>query len=567
VRSSVGAPIVVEASVWGVMVVGCSEQQPLPADTEARLADFTELVATAVANANSRDGLAQLAAELEALRRVATLVARGVPPEEVFASVTEEVNRLFLSDVSNLCRLESDGTFTILASARERFPVGSRWPVGGKNVTTLVFETGRPGRIDNFVYTGPLADDIRGDIRSAVGAPIIVDGHLWGVLNLGRTTREPPLPPDTEARLADFTELVAMAIANAESRSGLARLADEQAALRRVATLVAEGAPPTAVFDAVAAEMASLLDADGLTLVRYEPDDELTVLAHHGPAAQQVPPGTRIRHDGESVSAMVRRTQRPARMASYANTDGHIGEVIGDLRFRSGVGAPIVVDGRLWGATIANWTAEEPPAPDTEERLAQFARLLDTAIANADGRDQLTASRARLVSEAHEARRRVVRDLHDGAQQRLVHTIITLKLAHRTLEQGKQDLAPLVSEALKHAETANHELRELVHGILPAVLTRDGLRAGVDELAGRMSIPVEIDIEVERLPPVVEATAYFVVAGALTNVVKHARAERAEVTAFVHDETLHVEVRDNGVGGANPLGQGLIGLSDRVTAL
>jgi NAD(P)-dependent dehydrogenase (short-subunit alcohol dehydrogenase family)/signal transduction histidine kinase len=257
---------------------------------------------------------------------------------------------------------------------------------------------------------------------------------------------------------------------------------------RRVATLVAEGAPPAAVFDAVAAEMATLLVADGITLVRYEPDDELTVLAHRGPAAGQLAPGTRVRHDGASVSATVRRTQRPARIVSYADTDGQIGELVGDLGFGSGVGAPIVVDGRLWGATVANWTAEEPPPPGTEQRMAKFAQLLDTAIANADSRDQLTASRARLVTEAHEARRRVVRDLHDGAQQGLVHTIIALKLARRALDEDQQDLNLLVSEALQYAETANDELRELVHGILPCVLTREGLRAGVDELAGRTAI-------------------------------------------------------------------------------
>jgi signal transduction histidine kinase len=358
----------------------------------------------------------------------------------------------------------------------------------------------------------------------------------------------------------------ASAYREAEIRE-LERLAEMQVALRRVATLVAEGAPPAAVFDAVAAEMASLLVADGLTLVRYEPGDELTVPAHRGVSAGKLPAGTRVRHDGASVSAAVRRTQRPARMASYAATDGEIGEVIGGLGFRSGVGAPVVVDGRLWGATVANWTAQEPPPPGTEERMAEFARLLDTAIANADSRDQLTASRARLVTEAHEARRRVVRDLHDGAQQGLVHTIIALKLAHRALEEGQQDLGPLVSEALQYAEAANDELRELVHGILPSVLTREGLRAGVDELAARMSIPVQIDIAADRLPAVVEATAYFVVAGALTNVVKHACAERAEVRAFVKDETLHLQVRDDGVGGADPRGHGLVGLSDRVTAL
>jgi GAF domain-containing protein len=567
VRSVVGTPIIVEGRLWGVIGVATTGAKPLPADTEARLSSFTELVATAIANAESRAGLARLAEEQEALRRVATLVARGVPPGEVFAAVTEEVDRLLLSDVSNLCRLESDGTFTILASAGDRFPVGSRWPVGGKNVTTLVFETGRSGRIDNFVYTGPLADDIRGEIRSAVGAPIIVDGRLWGALNLGRTTREPSLPPDTEARLGSFTELVAMAIANAESRAGLARLAEEQAALGRVATLVAEGAAPAAVFDAVAAEMATLLVADGITLVRYEPGDELTLLAHRGSAAQQLPLGTRLRHDGVAVSAAVRRTKRPARMTSYADIGGQIGEVIGGLGFRSGVGAPIVVDGRLWGATIANWTAEEPPPTDTEERMAKFARLLGTAIANADSRDQLTASRARLVTEADEARRRVVRDLHDGAQQRLLQTIVTLGRAQRALEPNSAKAQALIAEALAHARQGNSELRELAHGILPAVLIQGGLRSGISSIVTRLDLPVEVDVPRERFPAEVEASAYFVVAEGLTNVVKHAQAERAEVRAWVEDGMLRVEVRDDGVGGADPSGQGLVGLSDRVTAI
>jgi signal transduction histidine kinase len=220
VRSSVATPIVVEASLWGVMVVGCSEDQSLPADTEARLGSFTELLATAIANTESRAALAQLAQEQEALRRVATLVAQGVAPEQVFASVTAEVERLLLCDVANLARFESDGTFTIVASTRERFPVGSRLPMGGENVATILFETGRPCRLENITATGPLADHIReAGVHSAVGTPILVEDHLWGGLSVG-STRE-ALPPDTEARLAAFTDLVAMAIANAQSRAAL----------------------------------------------------------------------------------------------------------------------------------------------------------------------------------------------------------------------------------------------------------------------------------------------------------------------------------------------------------
>jgi signal transduction histidine kinase len=182
-------------------------------------------------------------------------------------------------------------------------------------------------------------------------------------------------------------------------------------------------------------------------------------------------------------------------------------------------------------------------------------------------RAELAASRARIVAAADEERRRVVRDLHDGAQQRLVHTVITLKLAVRAL-QNEQDAVPtLVTEALDHAERANTELRELAHGILPEALTRGGLRKGVDALASRAPVPVTNGVTVGRLPATVEATAYFVVAEALTNVAKHARASHADVTARIEDGTLAVHIRDDGMGGARPDGSGLLGLADRLAAL
>ena len=199
--------------------------------------------------------------------------------------------------------------------------------------------------------------------------------------------------------------------------------------------------------------------------------------------------------------------------------------------------------------------------------MVQFAELLDTAIANADSRDQLRASRARLLTEGDKARRRVVRDLHDGAQQRQVHTIVTLKLAQRALQARDPDAESLVAEALERAQQANAELRELAHGILPAVLTRGGLKAGLDTLVARIDLPVEVDAAAERLPAAIEASAYFIVAEALTNVVKHAHAKHAAVTARVEDGILRVEVRDDGIGSAKPDGGGLLGLADRVAVL
>jgi signal transduction histidine kinase len=225
------------------------------------------------------------------------------------------------------------------------------------------------------------------------------------------------------------------------------------------------------------------------------------------------------------------------------------------------------VHGGIWGAIVVAGHGDDPCPPDTEARLAPFADLVGTAIANADGRDELAASRTRLLTAADEARRRVVRDLHDGAQQRLVHSIIALKLARRALQGSDGKAAALVEEALQQAQQGNAELRELAHGILPAVLTRGGLRAGVDTVVERLGLPVHVDIAEGRFDPEIEASAYFIVSEALTNVVKHAHAAHAEVSVRVEDGSLQVEVRDNGAGGADPTGHGLVGLEDRATAL
>jgi signal transduction histidine kinase len=240
--------------------------------------------------------------------------------------------------------------------------------------------------------------------------------------------------------------------------------------------------------------------------------------------------------------------------------------MIRKLGVHMSVGCPIVVEGQLWGAMVAASLQPGPLPPDTESRIAEFSELVATAVSNLHARSELAASRARIVAATDEERRRVVRDLHDGAQQRLIHTVITLKLARRALERA-EEAVPLVTEALQQAENATAELRELAHGILPAVLTRGGLPAGVEALASRMPIPVDLDVDVDRLPPAVEATAYFVVAEALTNVAKHAAARSASVGVRVAHETLEVEVLDNGIGGARPDGTGLTGLADRLATV
>jgi signal transduction histidine kinase len=236
------------------------------------------------------------------------------------------------------------------------------------------------------------------------------------------------------------------------------------------------------------------------------------------------------------------------------------------MGLRLAIGVPILVEGRVWGSMSAGWTREEP-LPGMEARLTQFTELVDTAIANADSRAELAASRARVLAAADDARRRVVRDLHDGAQQRMVHTILTLQLATRALREHDATAESLVAEALDQAVQANADLRELAQGILPSVLTQGGLLAGVNTLVSRIDLSVTVDVSSQRLPPAIEASAYFVIAEALTNVIKHSKAQEAVVHAGVEGSVLLVEVRDDGVGGANRDGAGLVGLDDRVAAL
>jgi PAS domain S-box-containing protein len=569
-RAVAAAPIIVGGEVWGAMTA-VARRVALPAHMEDRLAEFTELVAAAIGNTESRAGLARLAEEQAALRRVATLAARGAPPEELFAAVVDEVGRVFPAEHAALARYEPGAMMTTVAISEglaDSFPAGGRWPLGGKNVSTLVCETRRSARIDGYGdASGRLGVAMRDrGLASSVGAPIVVEDRVWGVMTLASTQQ--PLPVDSEARLASFAELVATAIANTEARTEVGRLVEEQAALRRVATLVAEGAAPSEVFETVIREVGILCGADLARMERYEPDDSVVGVAGWSRGdAQELAVGTRFSLEGASIAALVREASRPVRVDSFAGAHGPIAQEAQDLGIRSSVGCPIVVDGRLWGVIAASSTSATPFPPDTESQIAEFTELVATAIANAEARTEVAASRARIVAATDAERRRVVRDLHDGAQQRLVHTIITLTAGMRAVETGEEGAPALLNEALEHARRATDEVRELAHGILPAVLTHRGLEAGVDALASRMQVPVRNAVSVGRLPDSVEATAYFVVAEALTNVAKHARAGRATVTASIEDGTLQVEVRDDGIGGAWPHGSGLLGLADRVAVL
>jgi signal transduction histidine kinase len=349
----------------------------------------------------------------------------------------------------------------------------------------------------------------------------------------------------------------------------LRHLADEQAALRRVATLVARSASPSDVFATVTREVGLLSGADLARMERYEADGTVTGVAGWSrEGGEQLAVGTRIALEGVSIAALVRDRGGPTRVESFERASGPIAEEAQALGIRSSVGCPILVEGAVWGVIAASSKREAPFPAGTEAQIAAFTELVATAIANAESRAELAASRARVVTTADETRRRMERDLHDGVQQRLVHAVITLKLARKAMGDSEGPAVELVDESLEHAERAMEQLRDFAHGILPAALTRGGLRAGIETLVSRIRLPLSLDVTGERFPPALEATAYFIVAESLTNVAKHAQASHAEVSASVFDGALHVEVRDDGVGGARLEGStGLLGLEDRAEAL
>jgi signal transduction histidine kinase len=523
----------------------------------------------------ARDEFRRLVDQQAALRRVATLVAQGAPSRRVFAAVAEEVATVLRVPLVLVWRFESDGTATSYTGfpappeLGNLLPAGKRWSLEGTEVMSRVRSTGRSARIDDYSeLPGEIAATVRSaGMRSAVGVPIAVDGQLWGAA-VSFSRNPEPLPVETEARMSDFTELLVTAISNANARAEVERLVEEQAALRRVATLVARERSAQEVFALVAEEVGRLLGVEVAFVHRYDPDGDVTVVGSWARAPEHAfPVGRRRKLDGDNVSALVYRTRRSVRVDNDERPLGSIAADVRRLRLRAAVGTPIFVKGGLWGAIVAATARAPQMAVGVEARTAQFTELVATAIANLEARSDLAASRARIVAAADEERRRVVRDLHDGAQQRLVHTIVTLKQARRALRPGRDPAARLVDEALRHAETATQELRELAHGILPSALTNGGLRAGILTLASRMCIPVEVEVSVGRLPGPVEATAYFIVAEALTNVAKHARAQSATVSARVAGGLLELEVSDDGIGGVRPNGTGLLGLRDRLSAV
>jgi signal transduction histidine kinase len=349
----------------------------------------------------------------------------------------------------------------------------------------------------------------------------------------------------------------------------LARLSDEQAALRRVATLVARGRPSDEVFAAVAEEMARCVRVMHATVSRYDAGAFIPVAIYHGDRLRKLPADLRLPLEGDNVAARVFRCGRTARMDSHDDAAGLHAARIRELGIRSAVGVPIIVDGRVWGAAIVGSSAPEPLPPDTEARLGDFADLVATAIANAATRAELIASRARIVAAADDARRRIERDLHDGAQQRLVAVGVQLRLAETSVPPELPPLRAQLGDIVTGLTGVSADLQEISRGIHPAILSKGGLGPALKTLARRSAVPVDLDLAIDRrLPDSVEVGAYYVVSEALTNAAKHARASVVKVGIETEGANIHLSIRDDGIGGADAAkGSGLIGLTDRVEAL
>jgi signal transduction histidine kinase len=512
--------------------------------------------------------LQRLFEEQTALRRVATLVATGASEIELVAQVTSEIAHLFGADRATALRWEGDTIRVVGHWGRDETPIATAdqvFTVGGDTLTARVIESGNPARVES---AGDLHTDFARrryselGIQTSIGAPVIVGGQVWGVITASRTTPDDPFPDGAEQRLGDFAALVAQAIANSAARQEVTALAEEQAALRRVATLVAGGRPQAEVLAAVTREAGKVFAAGCVYYVCWEGVlDEVVVVGGWCDGDEcALEPGSLFHPKPGGATLSVLETGFASR-----NDD----ESSPELGARFAIAAPVIVNANLEGALVALRPSGTAFAAGAEIRLRSFGDLLSQSIANERAQNEMRASRARIVNAADEARQRLERNLHDGAQQRLVSVSLSLRLATAKLPEEAQDARKVLTAASEELSLAIDELRELARGIHPAVLTREGLGIALEVLGERAPLPVQVADELdERLPPAVEAAGYYVVAEALTNIVKYAEASTVAVRVSRRDGVARVEVVDDGVGGADmSRGSGLRGLADRVEAL
>src|SRR5579884_85234 len=511
--------------------------------------------------------LERVADQQAALRRIATLVAAGVSEAELATAVVSEIGALFGAQRAATLRWDGDTIRMIGAWSAEGVEPRAGNEVlayGGDTITARIVETGSPARIDS-------ADDLQTEfarkrwaelgLQAAIGAPILVDGKVWGVVIASRTRKGDVFPAGVQHHLRDFAALVAQAIVNTEVRRETAALIAEQSALRRVATLVAAGRPKSEVLGAAMAEIESLFGTTSVMFVRWEgvPDEVVVVAASTAPGCEAVEPGSLYRPASGSPTLTVLETGAADRGEETSPERGTV----------SVVAAPVIANAWLVGALTASRPAEAPFPAGAEQPLRSFADLVAQSIANEQAQAELRASRARIVQTADETRRRFERNLHDGAQQRLVSVSLTLRLAASALRSSPDEAAELIASASEGLSVALGELRDLARGLHPTILTEAGLGLALDALAESSTLPVEVANEIDaRLPEPVEAALYYLVSESLTNVARHADATKVLVRATCRDAVAAIEVVDDGVGGAEiGGGSGIRGLADRVEAL
>jgi PAS domain S-box-containing protein len=482
----------------------------------------------------------------------------------------DEFARILTETTTSLvCVLDREGRILFFNDACERTTGYSREEVLGGDARDFVIppeEADSFGEVLAYVWRTGLSSPQVGNWRAKDGSRRLIawsnkpmpgeNGTPLHLVTTGVDLTERAQQPDgalegdVEAKLVE-----------------VAQLAQEQRALRRVAVLVASEATPERVFSAVSEEAARVLGMNAAAVFRYEGDDTATVVGRHdGDNVGVFTVGERIFADDNTAIGRARDSERPARIESYAGVDTEVGHTMNRIGYLSSVAAPIFVAGVPWGAVGV--AAKTSLPPDSEVRLSAFCEIVSLAVASAQAREDLQTSRARLVKAGDEQRRKLERNLHDGAQQRLVALALLLRLAKAKAGTEPEQVPQLLVAASEELDKALEELRELARGLHPAALTEQGLGPAVEALAARLPIVVKVKAPSERLPDHIEATAYYISSEALTNIAKHAQARRADVVFTLDDESLRFEINDDGRGGADPAsGSGILGLRDRAEAV
>jgi PAS domain S-box-containing protein len=525
---------------WILGLHQCSHPRTWVEEEKRLFVEIGHRLADALAVLLAYRDVRQSEQKLAQAQRVARLGYWERDVETFEVSYSEETYRIFglardlrtLETVQLAERLHPDDRHIMVEAYERAIAGGPRYDVD--------YRVLRPDGEVRFVHSEA---DV---MRDADGRPRRMFGVMQDITERKRT----------EKRLVQYQET-------------LRDVAREQAALRRVATLVARGGTFATILGAVAEEAGELISTDMALIARYGPGASATGVVGWRRDGAPVRLGMDVKLGGQDVASLVFSTGRPARVERSGEPSGEIALSVAGGAAQSSLGVPITVEGRLWGIMTVSLEREEILPPDTEERLVGFTELAATAIANADSRAQLVAARRRVIEAADAARAQLARDLHDGAQQRFLTGLLDLQLAQQKRLSDPGRSQELVDLGVAQVEAGVQTLRELAAGVHPAILTEMGLKAALDALATRMPVPLSTEVDGLRLPEALEASVYFFCSEALANVVKHARASAVSLRVRAADGELQVEVRDDGVGGAlaGAGGTGLVSLHDRIGAL